>query len=463
MLQRLPMAALALLLALPVLAQRVDLGATDPVPAVVDEGRELPAVVTDYVREAWGQNLALKSQSFDVARQLALLDEAQSRFFPLLALQARYTVNDGGRQVTIPLGGPDEPPTSFNFLRDKEQDTRLTLRQPLYAPAIPAAYRAEDAQLAGVQYARVALARRLERDLTVGYLDWLRARNSVAIAGASLELLAENLRVNESLYANGKITQDQVLRARSELLEVKQQKREIENLEARAQQFVNFLLNRDLDGALELAAVGRDLAPATTREALRTEALANRPELKQLDQQVRAADFRVSAARAARQPQLSAAVDGGFEGAEYRVESGIDSSRVQTASLLLSWTLFDGGTIRSRIDSARATARQLATQREDLARQIELDVQQALDRLVTAEDSLATAEARVEAARAGFRIASRKRDQGAINQVEFIDARSALTSAEQNLNLTRFALLSRQAELAYATGSGLTPLPAGGP
>jgi outer membrane protein TolC len=460
MTRRLIIVLLGAMLPGPAAAQRL---ADDPLAVGAAAERDLTVVVTDYVREAWGQNLALRAQSFDVSRQIAFLDDAQARFFPLVALQARYTVNDGGRQVTIPLGGPDEPPTSFNFLRDREQDTRLTLRQPLYAPAIPASYRAEDAQLASVQYARVALARRLERDVTVGYLDWLRARNSVAITDASLQLLAENLRVNESLYANGRITQDQVLRARSELLEVKQQKREIENLESRARQFVNFLLNRDLDGSLELAAVGRDLAVAPASETLRSAALSSRPELKQLDQQVRAADYRVSAARAARQPQLSAALDGGFEGEEYRVESGIDSSRVQTASLLLSWTLFDGGAIRSRIDSARATARQLATQREEVARQIELEVQQALDRLVTAEDSLVTAEARVEAARAGFRIASSKRDQGVINQVEFIDARSALTSAEQNLNLTRFALLARQAELAYATGRGLVSLPPGGP
>lgn len=108
--------------------------------------------------------------------------------------------------------------------------------------------------------------------------------------------------------------------------------------------------------------------------------------------------------------------------------------------------------------SARALARSAATQRDVLAQQIQLEVQQALDRLDTAADSLATAEARSEAARAGFRIASRKRDEGMINQVEFIDARSTLTGAELNLNLTRFALLARQAELDYAAAAGTLPL-----
>jgi outer membrane protein TolC len=90
--------------------------------------------------------------------------------------------------------------------------------------------------------------------------------------------------------------------------------------------------------------------------------------------------------------------------------------------------------------------------------QIQLEVQQALDRLETTSDSLATAQARAEASRAGFRIASRKRDEGVINQVEFIDARSSLTSAEQNLNVTLFDLLARQAELDYATAAGTLPL-----
>ncbi len=85
-------------------------------------------------------------------------------------------------------------------------------------------------------------------------------------------------------------------------------------------------------------------------------------------------------------------------------------------------------------------------------------MQQSLDRLETTSDSLATAQARAEASRAGFRIASRKRDEGAITQVEFIDARNTLTSAELNLNLTLFDLLARQAELDYATAAGTLPL-----
>ena len=60
--------------------------------------------------------------------------------------------------------------------------------------------------------------------------------------------------------------------------------------------------------------------------------------------------------------------------------------------------------------------------------------------------------ARAAAAQAAFRIATRKRDEGMLSQVEFLDARTSLTAAELNLNSVRFELLARQAELDYATG-----------
>ncbi|MEO8225546.1 MAG: TolC family protein [Gammaproteobacteria bacterium] len=460
-----------------------------PLVAQGDEAfRPLRAIVDDYVREALASNLALRSQSFDVERQLARLEEARSRYLPQLELDARYTRAEGGREITLPIGdvinpayqtlnellvANGEPPrfdnvpdTSFRFLREREQDTRLTLRQPVYAPAIPAAFRAQRAALDSTEFARQALARRLERDVTVGYLDWLRSLSSVEIVASSLGLLQENLRVNDSLYVNGRVTQDQVLRARAELLEVLQQRREAANLVARSGQLVNFLLNRSLDAPLEVANTeSRDAAwsldaMAGNEVELRTGALDRRPELHELEALERAAGFQVDQQRAARQPQVSIGVDGGIQGEDYAFGSGYNFG---TASVQLTLQLFDGGAIRSRVDAARAVARQAAVRREETARQIELEVQQALDRLRTAVDSLATAEARAEAARAGFRISSKKRDLGVINQVVFLDARNALAGAELNLNLTRFALLSRQADLAYATAVSPLPLPSGVP
>jgi outer membrane protein len=442
----------------------------------------LVEIIDDYVREGLGSNLALRSQTLEVERNMAALDEARARLFPALALDARYTRAEGGREIQFPVGTLLNPVYStlndllaaqgqparfdriedlrFAFLREREQDTRLTVRQPIYAPAIPAAVRAQSAQLEASQFGRMALARRLKRDITVTYLDWLKSANAVEIVRSSVTLLEENLRVNDSLFRNGRITQDQVLRARAELLAVEQQLREAQNTQTQAQSFMNFLLNRSLSEPLRSAAI----APAvvqTTRDlgSLRAAALANRPEISQLDRAANAAKSQIQIARSDLKPTVSFGVDAGTQGEEYEFGRGRDFA---TVSLLLNWQLFDGGAIRARVRGAHAAARQAETRRDEIAQQIQLEVQQALDRLVTTTDSLATAEARAEAARAAFRIAGRKRDEGAISQVEFIDSRSALTSAELNLNVTQFDVLARQAELDYATAAGTLPeVPAG--
>jgi outer membrane protein len=438
-------------------------------------------VAERYVAEGLRSNLALRGETLEVERSAAALAEARARFFPELSIQARYSRADGGRTIDLPLGSalnpvystlndmlvaqgrpasfPQIADQSFELLREKEQDTRVVVRQPVYAPAIAAAVRAQSALLDASNYQRMALARTLRRDITIGYLDWLKARSSVEIVEASETLLRENLRVNESLHDNGKITEDQVLRAKAELLAVEQQKREVQNLAKQAQSYFNFLLNRDLLSAIEPSAAptasdDRDAA----LEQLWTQALQRRPEVGRMEQLQRASEAQTNAARKQRWPTLSLGLDAGTQGEDYRFGEGYNFG---VASLLFTWKVFDGGGDAARVRQARAQERQLVLRQEEVAQQIRLEVQQTLDRLQTARASLATAQARAEAARAAFRIASRKRDEGVINQVEFIDARSTLTGAELNHNLTRYDVLARRAELEYATSSGELPVDPG--
>jgi len=439
-------------------------------------------VVTErYIAEGLRSNLALRSETLEVERAAAALAEARARYLPELSFQARYSRADGGRRIDLPLGAALNPayatlndlltaqgrPGAFptvndeqiRFLRQEEQDTRVSVRQPLYAPTIAAAVRAQRALLDASSYQRMALARTLRRDITLAYLDWLKARSSTDIVSASEALLRENLRVNTSLLDNGKITEDQVLRAKAELLEVEQQQREVENLARQAQSYLNFLLNRDLGSPVDDSAMpDASSEQEAALEQLWTEALARRPELGRIEQLQRASTAQVAAARKQKWPMLSFGIDAGTQGEDYRFGN---SHNFGIASLVFTWRIFDGGGDAARVRQARASERQLVLRSEEVAQQIRLEVQQSLDRLQTARASLTTAAARAEAARAAFRIASRKRDEGVINQVEFIDARSTLTSAELNHNLTRYDVLARRAELEYATSSGDLPLDPG--
>lgn len=464
--------------------RRTLLGCLMTIAAAGASAADYAEQVADYIAQGHESNLALNAAGADVRRAQAQLDEARARWRPTLALSARYSRADGGRTIDLPVGDLVNPayrslnqlleaqgqPAPFadianqqiNFLREREQDTKLSLTTPLYAPAIDAGIDAADATRAARDAARAAYARTLERDIEVAYLDWLRANAAQAIVQASRDLLAENLRVNTVLFDNGKITRDQVLRAQAEMLALEQQALEAGNGVTLARNYFNFLLNRPLDASIDAADVPDPVDFATRRLAalggdvdaladarLEEYAASKRAELGQIDAQVRAAAAGVAAERASYHPTVAFAVDAGIQGEDYGFGSG---QNYAIASLVFDWRLYDGGQRKSRVAAARATLERAEIARNEVGDQISLQVRQAADRLRTARASLATASARQDAAREAFRIASRKRDAGSIAQVEFIDARTALTSAELNLNLTRFDVLVRLAELRAALG-----------
>jgi outer membrane protein TolC len=421
----------------------------------------------------------LQSETFSVEQSKAALDAARARYLPSLGLSARYTRNDGGRDIDFPVGDllnpvystlnsmlaaqgqPAQFPTienqSIPLLREREQDTHLEVRQPLYSPAISAGVRAQRALLGASEQQRISVARQLKRDVIVAYLNWLQASESVRIVSSTQELLAENLRINRSLFSNGKITEDQPLRANAELLAVEQQLQQSRDGVSQAQSYVNFLLNRPLDTPLEVATSPTNISvQAFDLQQLRAQASAQRPELKQLEQNVAAANEQINVARAESWSTLALGVDTGIQGERYGFGSGYNYT---SASLLLNWKFYAGGGLVAQVNSAKAQARRLQAQRDNADAQIALQVQQAADRYRTAANSLTIAQARADAARAAFRIAGRKRDEGAINQTEFLDARSTLTSAELNLNVTRYAALIEAAQLEYTTGGGVVSVP----
>lgn len=441
-------------------------------PPAAAQVRSLETVLEEYVAESLRGNLGLRRTDLSVEQSLRARDEARGRLLPQVSLEARALRAEGGRTISIPVGDLLNPvyaslnellvaqgqPAAFGsvanqeirFLREKEQQTYLRLTQPLYAPEISAALKASSARAGAESAARESVARLLVRDVRSAYYRWLQAQQALAVVEASHALLRENLRVNERLHAAGRITRDQVLRAEAELLTVEQQRVEASSALEVARSACNFLLNRPLETPLEAGAVAGDLdsaPPALT--VLQRRALEQRAELRQLAASETAAAAELAAARARFKPAIALAIEAGAQGDQYSFD---DEEDYTLASLNFSWNLFNGHQDRARTAQARLQARSVALQREEAARQIELEVEQAHANLLAAVSALGAAEARQSAAREGFKIASRRRDAGAISQVEFLDARTALTSAELNFTVTQFASLIRRAELAYALG-----------
>jgi len=460
------------------------------VPAAAAE--QVDAVVDQLVAEAEAANLELAGAEQSVAQRLAVLDQARARFLPAIDLGMRYSVADGGRQIDIPVGDLLNPvyaslnsllaasgqPAPFvpidnvsvPFLREKEQQAVVSLTQPLYDARIPAATRAAEYDYLASQQGLDALRLRLRRDVQQAYFRWLATRESAAIFEASLEAARENQRVNESLHRNGRVTRDLVLRAEADVLEIEQQLEATNGAQRIAQNYVNLLRNQPLEMPLPIAPVA-DVDVARRRDALvrqaggvardrgwlQDTAIERRYELKQIDSGIEAAGAAEDLARAAFKPQLALAVDAGVQGEELGFSA---DDRFVLASLVLRFNFFNGGADRAALRGARARSGELLAARDLAEQQVRLEVLEAAKDFEVAEATLRTANKRVEAADGAFQIARRKRDLGQIAQVEFIDARRALTSAQLNQQVNRFQALTALAAVEYAVGGPMRAAPA---
>lgn len=456
--------------------------ATVPLPpaaaATVEQGLE------QVLEDAFAANLELSAGAASVQQRLAVLDQARARYLPVLDLAARYTAADGGRTIDFPAGdllnpvyatldemlvASGQPPRfprianeQIALLRSREQETKLVLQQPIYEPRLAPALEASRQDLNRAQAGLEALRARVGRDTRQAYYRWIAAQQALLVIAATRDLAQANLDANESLYRNGRITRDLVFRAEADVLEIEQQRIAAASAVRIAQSYVNLLRNAPLAAPLpqaeiDSATVERFRAGLVRRLAgrpldtvlLQDLATQTRAELKGLDAAVATGVARQDLARAAFKPTLAFGAEAGIQGEEYGFG---DDQRYVLASVILRWNAYRGGADRAALREARAFTEELRATR-DLARlQVRLDVQQALETLEVAEASIETAEKRTAAAAGAFRIASRKRDLGQINQAEFIDARRAHTEALLNLNRVRAEFLARLAELEYAVG-----------
>jgi outer membrane protein TolC len=457
--------------------------AAEPAPAPVPVEEALSTLVAEAERA----NLELAGSEANVAARLAILDQARARFLPAIDFAMRYSEADGGREIDIPVGDLLNPvyatlnalleangqPAPFTpienqtvpFLRDREQQTLVSLVQPVYDARIPAAARAAGAEYDAAREGYAALRARVRRDVQQAYLRWLGAAETRQILDAAIETAEENRRVNDSLHRNGKVTRDLVLRAEADVLELEQQRIAVDGAERNARRYVNLLRNAPLGTALPAAAVAdadvarlRDRmtaaagAAAQDEAALQGAAVERRAELRQLEAGLEAAAAAEDLARAAFKPQLAFAVDAGVQDDQFRFSG---DEQFVLASLVLRFNLFNGGADQAALREARSRGDQLRAARALAEQQIRLEVLAALEDFRVAEASLATAAKRVEAADGAYQIVRRKRDLGQIPQVEFIDSRRELTRAQITRNISRFDALVALAAVEYAVGADL--------
>ncbi len=196
--------------------------------------------------------------------------------------------------------------------------------------------------------------------------------------------------------------------------------------------------------------IGSTPSGARKPETLTDSGLRYREELLQISASSRAIDATIGLARKGNLPAVTLVADYGVQGSRYAFG---DDQLFRQVSLVMRWNLFDGFSTRAKTEQARIQRAELDARYEELSRLIELQIEQATRRVALARQSIGVARDRLEAARNSFRLVRRRHEEGMASQIEFIDARTALTAADVNLALTQFDYLARLVQLERAAAT----------
>jgi NodT family efflux transporter outer membrane factor (OMF) lipoprotein len=253
--------------------------------------------------------------------------------------------------------------------------------------------------------------------------------------GVSSEI---DFRVAQSLYETARVTQSQVQRQRALDLNT-----------------LALLIGEGVPPGYEVGVTTEGVNLPDVPAGLPSDVLVRRPDVRQAEQQLVAANANIGAARANFFPRITLTAGVGTASTQL---SGLFSggSWGYTVAPSLLMPIFDGGRNRAGLASAEVSRDIAVAQYERAIQQAFRDVADALAGRSTFGDQVAAQARVVEAESVRVRLARLRFDSGVASYLDLLDAQRSLFTAQQGLVQTRLARLQNQVQLYRALGGGWT-------
>jgi outer membrane protein len=281
----------------------------------------------------------------------------------------------------------------------------------------------------------------LVKEIRVAYYRYMMALEAKEIYGSAQNLVEQNLRVSKSLLDNGKGLPAQVMRAESELEQVKAQVTQAQSDVANAAAYLNFLRNQPLDSpiAAEPMALPQDLAVQLEDPSK----VGQRPEIQQLDIALKMNEEATLMEKQFWVPRLGAFVDLGSQAFNFEVGK---NSLYAMGGIQLDMPLWNGGRDQTDIALRRQTARELENKLAQAQQGFQLAAYAKRNATLAAYESWKSTERQVQAAEAYYRLIDKGFAQGAFTMIEQVDARNQVTQANLLRNIRKYETLIGWAE-----------------
>lgn len=381
--------------------------------------------------------------------------------------RAQYDIRRADRLPTVNgvASGSRTPTTNGGIASVYQAGLQVTAWEIDFFGRVASLSEAALAQYLATEEGRKAAQISLVASVANSYLSLLADEELLALTRQTLETREESLRLTRLRFDNGATSELDWRQAQSLAENARVTLAQLARQKAQDQNALVLLTGAPLaaDAAASPAAAGTTEGvnlpevPAGTP----SDVLVRRPDIRQLEQQLIAANANIGAARAAYFPRISLTAGVG-------TASNALSGLFQGGSW--GWTLapqavlpiFDAGRTAAGVAQANAAREIALAQYEKGIQSAFREVADALAARATLGDQLAAQRKVVEAESARYKLSDLRYTHGVASYLDLLDAQRSLFAARQALVQTRLAQLQNQVLLYKALGGGWKDAAAGG-
>lgn len=414
------------------------------------------AVLDEYVRMALTKSPVVQQELLRLEADKTALEHATRLNLPELRLGSSYTLAEGGRRISFPVGDllnpvystlnaltrtnnfPQIENVNEQFLPNNFYDVRFRAVQPLLNAEIRLNRQIRGVQVTQQEIQVMVVKRTLVKEVKVAYFRYLQSVELVAVYENTLALLQERKRLNETYVRNGVALSSVLLRDDGEIARVEDLLRRSRLQAKTAAALLNYLLGRELETAVisdPLLPSGQWEDPVEGRQ---------REELARLQEIQRIQELLVAREKARSKPQMGAQLDFGSQNFDFKWGG------YALLGISLDIPLWNAGRQNLKAQEAQINADIVGVQANDLEKVLQLEIFSARNALETARSTQQSYRGQLPGARRYFEDLSRRYREGGALYLELLDAQTQLTNLETQEVISKYEVLVRYAELERA-------------
>lgn len=231
------------------------------------------------------------------------------------------------------------------------------------------------ANLAASDWGRKAIIGSLVANLATAYFQLRELDLELEVSKRTLEARKESLGLNKTLEEGGAISRIDVHQAEILVEQAAKKLPELEKRVAQQENLISILMGRNPDAVARGKALTEQPLPPTVPAGLPSALLERRPDIRQAEQQLVAANARIGVAKAAYFPQISLTGVAGFQA--YSI-TGLFDSKVYNIGASLTQPIFDFNRNRSNVRLTEAQAQEMILSYRQSVQQAFREVSDAL-------------------------------------------------------------------------------------